>query len=83
MNIQLLAVAACLSGGCFMGVLYVRMGPGSYVSTQASDKEVIYFFNSGMKTWMIGPTKEDKSDTGASGTRESSTDKYPFPSPPM
>ncbi len=66
-----------------MGELYVRVGPGSYYSAQAKDLMVVYLFNSGMKTWTIGPSTEERSETGARGTRESSTDKYPLPSPPM
>jgi hypothetical protein len=48
-----------------MGSLYVRVGPGSYSSTQAPDRMVVYLFNSGMKTWTIGPTTEERSETGA------------------
>ena len=72
-----------MSGGGFMGVLYVRMGPGRYVSTQAADRQIFYLFNSGMKTWTIGPTTEERSDTGAKGTLTSSTERYPLPSPPI
>lgn len=82
-DVQWLMALAAVSGGCFMGVLFVRMGPGSYVSAQASDQEVVYLFNSGINTWTIGPTTDDGPDTGASGTRASSTDRYPLPSPPM
>lgn len=83
LNIQYWSILMMMCGGQFMGVLYVRMGPGSYVSTQASDRLVVYLFNSGINTWTIGPTTEEDPDTGASGTRVSSTDKYPLPSPPM
>lgn len=72
-----------LFGGESMGVLYVRMGPGNYVSTQASDRTVVYLFNSGIKIWTIGPTTEEESETGARGTLESSTERYPLPSPPI
>lgn len=66
-----------------MGFLYVRVGPGRYASAQASDRRVVYLFNSGIKTWTIAPMIELGSETGANGTLVSSTDKKPSPSPPM
>lgn len=68
--------------GAEMGTLCVRMNNGSYVSSHVSDRLVVYVFNSGMNICTIGPTT-DPAATGARGTRSSSTDKKPAPSPPM
>ena len=66
-----------------MGQLLIRTKPGEFVATLVPDSNVVYLFNSGMKIWTIGPTTAVVSCTAASGTRESSTDKNPLPSPPI
>lgn len=66
-----------------MGELLVRMKNGSYKSSRVPDEMVVYLFNSGTKSWTIGPSISESSPTGETGTRSSSTDKKPLPFPPM
>lgn len=66
-----------------MGTWLVRTEAGKFDYSPASDNEVVHLFNSGMKTCIIGPTTSSGDRTEAKGTRGSSTDRKPAPSPDM
>lgn len=65
-----------------VGKLLTRTGPGVFAESKVCQNREVYLFNSGINTCIIGPTTKVDSLTSAKGTRSSSTDKKPLPSPP-